>query len=364
MVRIRKNSGGEQIESLQALRALAFLGVFLQHLGELKLGAWAVSVFFVLSGMLMGYRYNDVQLDCSPLNCVKFAIQKIKKLYPLHIVTMLLCLVYDIKNLIPTFSVAAGAELFGKLVANMLLIQSWFPNSEVFFSFNGLSWYLSSSLFVYACFPCFLMFLKRLSLRKAVLVGLAIYLVQWIAGFTANQLCPKNVFWIVYIFPVFRLGDFFIGCCLGKVLIRLKSKVFNLSASFYSMIEAGIVVIFIVIQCFYSAHYNNSEYIWLLTTLIHIPLAVSMVLIFAIREGCITKILSNQVFIAMGNVSAYTYLIHQVVIRYALSISHRLTGHGLDGVILLFLTIVCAVIYQRLESYIEEIYLDQKRMGE
>lgn len=208
------------------------------------------------------------------------------------------------------------------------------------------------------------MFLKRLSLRKAVLVGLAIYLVQWIAGFTANQLCPKNVFWIVYIFPVFRLGDFFIGCCLGKVLIRLKSKVFNLSVSFYSMIEAGIVVIFIVIQCFYSAHYNNSEYIWLLTTLIHIPLAVSMVLIFAIREGCITKILSNQVFIAMGNVSAYTYLIHQVVIRYALSISHRLTGHGLDGVILLFLTIVCAVIYQRLESYIEEIYLDQKRMGE
>ena len=72
MVRIRKNTGG-QIESLQALRALSFLGVFLQHLGEVKLGAWAVSVFFVLSGMLMGYRYNDVQLDCSPSNCVCYS---------------------------------------------------------------------------------------------------------------------------------------------------------------------------------------------------------------------------------------------------------------------------------------------------
>ena len=148
------------------------------------------------------------------------------------------------------------------------------------------------------------MFLKRLSLRTTVLVGLSIYLAQWIAGFTANQPWPKNVFWVVYIFPVYRLGDFFIGRCLGKVLIRLKSKAFNLSARFYSMIEAGIVVIFIVIQCFYSAHYNNSEYSWLLTTLIHIPLAVSMVLIFAIREEWgdnFVKKIQKKIFRTIGD---------------------------------------------------------------
>lgn len=49
-----------RIDSIQSLRAIAFLAVFMSHsrlFGLGFLGAWGVSIFFVLSGFLMVYSY-------------------------------------------------------------------------------------------------------------------------------------------------------------------------------------------------------------------------------------------------------------------------------------------------------------------
>ena len=46
----------QRINSLQGLRAIAFLAIFISHAGLGNygcLGAWGVSVFFLLSGFLM-----------------------------------------------------------------------------------------------------------------------------------------------------------------------------------------------------------------------------------------------------------------------------------------------------------------------
>ena len=50
----------KKIESLQGLRALAFLGVFASHtyLKSFRFtGAWGVSVFFMLSGFFYAFRF-------------------------------------------------------------------------------------------------------------------------------------------------------------------------------------------------------------------------------------------------------------------------------------------------------------------
>ena len=49
----------QKIQTLQSLRGLAFMGIFLSHLGLAKLGAWSVSVFFILSGFVMYYSYEN-----------------------------------------------------------------------------------------------------------------------------------------------------------------------------------------------------------------------------------------------------------------------------------------------------------------
>ena len=58
-------NNNEKIESLQAVRGIAFLGIFLKHTGIslfCALGDWGVSIFFVLSGFLMSVRYNGAEL--------------------------------------------------------------------------------------------------------------------------------------------------------------------------------------------------------------------------------------------------------------------------------------------------------------
>ena len=64
-------------------------------------------------------------------------------------------------------------------------------------------------------------------------------------------------------------------------------------------------------------------------TSIYIPLAVSWVALFFTHGGWITDTLTNKLFVKLGDLSAYMFLIHYVVIQYAahlLSFLHIKTG--------------------------------------
>ena len=91
-----------RIESLQIVRGIAFLLLYLFHAirtfpGEGRiyrffatgLGTWGVSVFFVLSGFLMVYSYWDRPPQAALMSSARFALNKIAKLYPLHIIMLL-----------------------------------------------------------------------------------------------------------------------------------------------------------------------------------------------------------------------------------------------------------------------------------
>lgn len=83
-----------KIDTLQALRCFAFLGIFLFHAfgGTNGLGRWGVSVFFVLSGFVLVYSYlgRGRITSTSVKDNFRFAAKKIKPLYPLYVVLTLL----------------------------------------------------------------------------------------------------------------------------------------------------------------------------------------------------------------------------------------------------------------------------------
>ena len=71
-------SKGQKIESIQALRALAFLGIFLSHArAPVSWAQLGVSVFFVLSGCLMTCNYYDKEMEISIKKNSIFAIKKL-----------------------------------------------------------------------------------------------------------------------------------------------------------------------------------------------------------------------------------------------------------------------------------------------
>lgn len=114
------------ITSIQGLRAISFLAIFVSHsnLGSFGcLGAWDVSVFLMLSGFLMAYQY--LQKPSDPVFGLRFAWNKVKSLYPLHLVTMVA------KIPVAIFDVLSGTlSLLAFVVAvilNVGMAQIWVP---------------------------------------------------------------------------------------------------------------------------------------------------------------------------------------------------------------------------------------------
>ncbi len=145
----------KRIDSLQALRAMAFLGIFLTHAQFIF--DWAglgVSIFFVMSSFLLEKKHIDISLDCSLKENLKFSIIKIKKLFPLYLITMIPFVVFSIFTMISkgiTFSRVIFLLL--KILLNITLLQTWFPYDAVNRSLNGVAWFLSAMLFLYFIYP-------------------------------------------------------------------------------------------------------------------------------------------------------------------------------------------------------------------
>ena len=121
---------GGRIKSLQGLRVLAFLGIFLWHAIETPAGAWGVSIFIMLSGFLMVYSYWDrwEGKEFSIKDSIKFSIQKIKPLYPLHIIMLIAAFIpYYLIPLLQNFSTSELLKNVFKIIITVPLIQAWFP---------------------------------------------------------------------------------------------------------------------------------------------------------------------------------------------------------------------------------------------
>lgn len=134
------------IYSLQSLRVVFALCIFFHHLDLFEAGgSCGVSFFLVLSGFVLAAGYGERAVR--PDFVWKAYMQKrMARLLPLHWLTLLLALWVH--------GVLRGEQLSaGPLVANVLLLQSWFPWYGYFFSGNAVSWYLSDLMFFYAVFP-------------------------------------------------------------------------------------------------------------------------------------------------------------------------------------------------------------------
>lgn len=232
-------------ESIQSLRAIAFLGIFLLHAGcPVNWSDLSVSIFFVLSGFLLVQANIDKYVDKSIKGCWLFCFNRIKKLYPLHMLTMLLVVIREFAIILYLHEDSSlFTKLLGDVLVNSLLIQSWFPPTSINCSLNGVAWYLSAMVFIYFIFPFILQFIKIINDRKRLLlVGLFIWVTQYLVSVFALYLEGSDgviFLWLTYICPIYRLGDFIIGCIVGYVFIKSERKDI-------SIIKASLLEILVV----------------------------------------------------------------------------------------------------------------------
>lgn len=336
----------ERISSLEAIRIIAFFVIFSCHCGLNHMGAFGVSIFFVLSGFTTIYSHSNnnggMNREFNLLYNIKRAIRRIKKLYPLHIITLVLIMPFSVLTLLDENNIHSLCIYVVSFILNVLLMQSLVPNEAIYFSYNGVSWFLSTLFIIYIIFP-FLLHKKNhktsifmiliLQLMISVLVdklqGSGITLYIW-----SGNLCK----WATYISPFYRVGDFLLGCHIALLYMEKKSngkdKSYNLLK--YSFIECITVFSVILSQVLFDKKislFGKESFRYSLLFLIPSGL---LIFLFANRNGVISQLLNKKIFAKYGKLTTYAYLIHPVVIRYSKVLFKHVLNNEMEGTYLLF----------------------------
>lgn len=219
------------IQSLNALRGLFAVMIFFHHSNWQGAGMFpaggdcAVSFFLMLSGFVLVQGYYD-KIDNSSIDVKKFLRHRVAKVYPLHLLTLVIA-----GMLVWYESGRIGLRPF---LLNALLIHGWIPDSNYYFSYNGVSWFLSALLLAYLIFPWVL----RFAYRKFTLFSLmaAIYCILVVGiGFMIDPMYKKA---FIYISPISRVADFLIGIWVGIIYLSVYKGGGN--QSFTSIGRAGV----------------------------------------------------------------------------------------------------------------------------
>jgi peptidoglycan/LPS O-acetylase OafA/YrhL len=339
----------KQLDALTSLRFFAAMAILVHHcngvfwtaaeLGPIDVG---VSFFFVLSGFILTYVYHDMQNTKTAI--LRFYALRITRIWPLHVACLLLTILF-----IPL----PGQFSLGVLAANFFLIHAWIPYDQYFFSYNYVSWSISTELFFYLVFPLIILHLRKwlsvsLLLSLLSVVALTIFsidadLLPWDP--TQNDMSSTG---LLYVNPLARSFEFILGIATCVVFLKPDEK--NASRKKWTWLEVGIIVIFVLGYRYFISSFAPLVH-WLLLTIgatdipmasLHhgagtlgdispgaemfieewanhvgmTPFAVMLIYVMARQRGAISHALSKTWLIFLGEISFALYLVHQIVLRY------------------------------------------------
>ncbi len=213
-----------QVRSLDALTGLRFfaaLAVIIVHMTNLALGknaglgifaTNAVSFFFVLSGFILTYVYLP-RLDWAGV--IRFWVARVARIWPVHVVCVLAAIA------VQQFFYPEAVINFKKLISHLFLIQSWLPEENLAYYFNGPAWSVSTEMGFYVAFPFLLLLSKKTFWPWLVLIiglaGTAVGVAQYCASTSTAE--SSTMIYFSYVNPVFRLIEFAVGMMVGRIYL-------------------------------------------------------------------------------------------------------------------------------------------------
>lgn len=210
-----------RLQGLTILRFFAALWVVLFHLQGLlpflapeawprnfvAHGAFAMSLFFILSGIVLTLGYPRLP-DAAAIR--QFYLARVARVYPTYAIVHLLALVW--------FTPATVGWLKWGYVnlLSALGLQAWVPHTFAEPGINGGTWAVSVELFFYLLFPALLPALRwSHACIGGLLLGLVLVFLSSLLGLAEYFFQPVGGTAIYYILPLHRLPEFMLGVVLG-----------------------------------------------------------------------------------------------------------------------------------------------------
>lgn len=327
------------IQELNILRVLFILFIFLEHSAFFSGGGYlGVALFFLLGGFCMTLGYAN-KVTAENFSYSKYLLGRFSKFYPLHWICLVAWITIALVSDIPLGSTPT-------IIANTLLLQSWVPDQSVYFSCNGISWYLADTAFFAAIFPVLIKFIVSKSATRNIIFVSTLAIIYTIACIIVPE---ESRHAIMYINPLVRLVDFVIGIYAAKAFLAIRGRHCSLKSPLWSYYAiSGLCIIAIIAETVILKDSRSFAWIfWPFGTLLIVSSALA---------GCVRGEKKIPAIDKLSNLGAYTfafYMIHQMSIQVCNSIAHKIgfEYHFWVMLITLVLTFGTSVICHR---YIEK----------
>ncbi|MBW1619332.1 acyltransferase family protein [Empedobacter falsenii] len=299
-----------------------------------------VGYFYVLSGFVMMLAYGDKE----KINKKDYWINRVARVYPLHIFTLLLTIIVSL--LISVNYLEYYDFNIKSFLINALLIQSWIP--EYSLSWNVPSWSVSVEMFFYFTFPFIYNFvIKKLSIVK---IGVIFFIFWAISQIGMSMFYHSTSYggyqsldrYFLYYNPFLHFSTFLIGLWFGKFF---KENYTKLVGNYDVLIFVVFALCTILVYLLKDQFLHNG--------LLAIPFAFLISLV-ALNTGRLTKLFNKKAFIYLGEISFAMYLL-QNPIYIALRKVFKVIGLSDNGYLIFFVGLIVLIIASHLTYRFIEI---------
>lgn len=332
-VSARNNNG--KFHVLDSLRGVAALSIAYLHfgIGSFGGGYLAVDFFFVLSGFILAYSYHDeTRLSRSP---GQFVINRIARLYPLHIFTLILfALVFYLdKGDLPQYGKDQIFSIFQQLTMTHNL--GLYPFGGVW---NYPSWSISVEFWVGMIFIGFI----RPATPSFKLLFTSLAIILFLSGHIDNlDVSHQNLYGFINTGMLRCLGSFLFGILAFRSWCIVREFELNFLAR--STIE--LAAVFLAYLFMFVREDYHSEVDFFAPVVFYF-----IVLAFSLEKGIFSKMLFK--FRYLGEISYSIYLNHIPVMIFLRYLDNR---HGLFGSSIPFVYFFVLVGFSALTYHVIEI---------
>ncbi len=317
-----------RLDALTSLRFFACLMIIFHHCSITFFGeitpffsiiisrlAQGVSFFFILSGFILAYAYREFNKERSIFIFFK---ARFARIFPCFIFCFLLgCILLHYKI------------RFNTLIPFIFMVQSWIPNAHYYFSYNAVSWSISTEFSFYIVYPLLLIILHKKPKLFVLVSSIPLLLIIFINGYFSipwmapdnNKLIQLIGYYLLYINPLSRIFEFSIGMFLYYLWEQKNNKQNYKIETVCQFISVFALIIFILFpsipDTFYRIYFGPVVYNW--STLMGGFAVMAAVIYFFARDGLFSRLISNKLFVTLGEISFSIYMCHQIILNFCIS---------------------------------------------
>lgn len=305
-----------------------------------KLGIYAVSVFYILSGLSLTLAYRDRLATWTDLGV--YGLKRLFRIAPLFwLATTATLAIALARSVVNGTSFTLDAE---RLLANYSLTFGFFA-PDAYYATGA--WSIGNEMVFYAAFPVALWLFRR-SLTRSILAAVAMLFLAVFAFVLISPAKTLSEQWAMYIHPLNQIPFFLAGMLIATLTPRRN----------YAVASAILVLAAVAVFCLLPF---GAERIGMVvgTNRIVFTLACVAVVLGVYASGLSAHGVIHRVLSFLGDASYSIYLLHPIVAFPVIQIATRL---GLGQEYLLHVHLLACVPITLLASWLSYRFLEQPGM--